>query len=106
MASGISTPKPIRAREYSSFGLGNADGEQSASSSELAGPNSDPISRFLHALNPISSANAAEGEGGGLPPALLQLLLKGLLDAATAKRLAEQQKILQDAEDAKRERFE
>jgi hypothetical protein len=62
--------------------------------------------RFLGALNPISRANAAEGEGAGLPPILLEMLLKGSIDAATERRLAEQRKILQEAEDAKRERFE
>jgi hypothetical protein len=74
--------------------------------SGLADPDDNPILRFLGALNPIGRANAAEGEGGGLPPALLQMLLKGLINAATAERLAEQQKILEDAEAAKRELFE
>jgi hypothetical protein len=64
---------------------------------------SNPLSRFLNALNPISSAYAAEDEGGGFPPALAQAVIQGLLDAATAKRLAEQQKILNEARDARQD---
>jgi hypothetical protein len=60
----------------------------------------------LSALNPINSAYAAEGEGGGLPPALALALIQGLLDVATAKRLAEQQKILDQAIAARQELFE
>jgi hypothetical protein len=65
-----------------------------------------PFSSFLNALNPISPANAAEDEGGGLPPGLLQAVIQGLIDAATAKRLIEQNRILKEAQDARRELFE
>jgi hypothetical protein len=83
-----------------------ARGQSSPAGSALAGTDSNPLSRLLNALNPISPANAAEDEGGGFPPALAQAVLQGLLDAATAKKLAEQQKILQEAQDARRELFE
>jgi hypothetical protein len=78
----------------------------SPSSPSPAGTDSNPFWGFLNALNPVSPANAAEDEGGGLPPALLELLLHGLINAATAKRLAEQQKFLQDAEDARKDFLE
>jgi A nuclease family of the HNH/ENDO VII superfamily with conserved AHH len=78
----------------------------SSNSSLPARSGSNTFSKFLNALNPISSANAAEDEGGGLPPALAQALVQGLLDAATAKQLAEQQRILQEAQDARRELIE
>jgi hypothetical protein len=93
---------PAAAYEPTSFA---ADGG-SFNRSNLTNSASSPFSRFLNALNPISSANAAEDEGGGLPPALLQAVIQGLIDAATAKRLIEQNRILQETQDARRELFE
>jgi hypothetical protein len=83
-----------------------ARGRSSPASFAFAGTDSNPFSSLLNALNPIRPANAADDEGGGLPPALAQAVLQGLFDAATAKRLAEQQKVLQEAQDARRELFE
>jgi hypothetical protein len=104
-ANGIIPPSlgalPLATTAAASFARG-----RTSPGPAFAGPDSNPLSRLLNALNPISPANAAEDEGGGLPPALFQALLQGLIDAATAKRLAEQQKILQEAEDARRELFE
>jgi hypothetical protein len=93
---------PVPATTATSF----ADAGTFSNSSVPANSGSNPFSRFLNALNPISSANAAEDEGGGLPPALAQAVVQGLLDATAAKKLAEQQKILQEAQDARRELFE
>jgi hypothetical protein len=105
-ANGIIPPSlsatPLATTAAASF----ARGRSSPAGSALAGTDSNPLTRLLNVLNPISPANAAEDEGGGLPPALAQALLQGLLDAATAKRLAEQQTILQEAQDARRELFE
>jgi hypothetical protein len=105
-AYGTIPPSPGATPLATTAGASFARGRTSPGGSVLAGPDSNPLSRLLNALNPISPANAAEDEGGGLPPALAQALLQGLLDAATAKRLAEQRKILQEAEDARRELFE
>jgi hypothetical protein len=82
--------------------LSTAAAVSPAGGDSVLSADSSPFWRFLNALSPVSPANAAEDEGGGLPPVLLELLLHGLTDAATAKRLAEQQKILQDAEEARR----
>jgi hypothetical protein len=72
----------------------------SPSNPSPAGADSTPFSRFLNALNPISPAYAADDEGFGWPPVLAQALAQGLIDAATAKRLMERAKVLQDAQDA------
>jgi hypothetical protein len=94
--------KPTATTTPASF----VSGEHSPAGSAIVGSDANPIWRFLNALNPISSARAAEDEGGGLPPTILQALIHGLLNAATAKRLVEQQRILKEAEDARRELFE
>jgi hypothetical protein len=78
----------------------------SAGDNSFPSADTNPFWSFLNALNRVSPANAAEDEGGGLPPVLLELLLHGLIDAATAKRLAEQQKFLQDAEEARKDFLE
>jgi hypothetical protein len=105
-ANGILPPSLGATPLATTAGASFARGRTSPGGSVLAGPDSNPLSRLLNALNPISSANAADDEGGGLPPALAQAVLQGLFDAATAKRLAEQQKVLQEAQDARRELFE
>jgi hypothetical protein len=93
---------PVPATTPASF----ADEGTSFTSSVPTSSGSNPFSRFLNALNPVSAANAAEDEGGGLPPALAQAVVQGLLDAATAKKLAEQKAILEGALGARRELFE
>jgi A nuclease family of the HNH/ENDO VII superfamily with conserved AHH len=75
-------------------------GESSPSNPSPAGADSNPFSMFLNALNPISPAFAADDEGPGLPPAIARALAQGLIDAATAKRLTERVKVLQDSLDA------
>jgi hypothetical protein len=75
-------------------------GGSSPSNASSAGANSNPFSRFLNALNPISPAFAVDEEGPGVPPAIAQALAEGLIDAATAKELTERAKVLQDSIDA------
>jgi hypothetical protein len=75
-------------------------GDSSPSNPSPIGPDTNPFSRFLNALNPISPALAADEEGPGFPPVIAQALAQGLIDAATAKRLTERAKVLQDSLDA------
>jgi hypothetical protein len=105
-ASGKLLPDPSATPLSTAAAASFARGPSSPAGSALASSNSNPFTRLLNALNPISPANAAEDEGGGLPPALFQALLQGLIDAATAKRLAEQQRFLQEAEEARKDFLE
>jgi hypothetical protein len=73
---------------------------RSSPAGALASTDRSPFSRFLNALNPISSASAADDEGWGFPPAVAQALAQGLIDAATARILTERAKVLQEAQDA------
>jgi hypothetical protein len=75
-------------------------GGSSPSNPSTAGSDSNPLSRFLNALNPISPAFAADEEGPGFLPAIAQAVAQGLIDAATAKELTERAKVLQDSIDA------
>jgi hypothetical protein len=77
-----------------------ADGGSSPPGTALVGSESNPFSKFLNALNPISPAFAADDEGWGWPPVIAQAVAQGLIDAATAKRLTERAKVLQDSLDA------
>jgi hypothetical protein len=101
LSPGLGAPSPAATAAPSFAEAGSSPG-----GSAFVGSNSNPFLRLLNALNPISSANAAEDEGGGLPPALAEAVLHGLLGAAAAKQQAEQQQILNDALDARRELFE
>jgi hypothetical protein len=79
-------------------------------SSPLDSPNSAsadnaPLSRFLNALNPIGTAQAAEDEGGPLPPGVAEALARALRDAEAAKKLIETQDVLKQYHDATRELF-
>jgi hypothetical protein len=77
-----------------------APGGSTPSNPSPVGADSNPFSAFLNALNPISPAFAADDEGFGWPPAIAQALAQGLIDAATAKRLIERGKVLQNAQEA------
>jgi len=99
-ANGILPPglgaTPLATSAAASF----ARGRSSPTASARAGSESNPFSRILNAVNPISPAFAADEEGWGFPPVIAQALAQGLIDAATAKILAERAKVLQDAQDA------
>jgi hypothetical protein len=86
---------PLATTAAASFARG-----RSSPAGALANTDRNPFSRFLNALNPISSASAADDEGWGFPPAIAQALAQGLIDAATARILTERAKVLQDAQDA------
>jgi hypothetical protein len=98
--SGILPPNPSATPLATTAAPSFAPSGGSPSNPSLAGADSNPLSRLLNALNPISPAYAADEEGFGWPPVLAQALAQGLIDAATAKRLIERAKVLQDAQDA------
>jgi hypothetical protein len=72
----------------------------SAGSDSSPSADGNPLWSFLNALNPISPAFAADDEGWGWPPVIAEAVAQGLIDAATAKRLTERAKVLQNAQDA------
>jgi len=98
-ANGIIPPSlgatPLATTAAAAFARGG-----SAPAGALADTERNPFSRFLNALNPISSASAADDEGWGFPPAVAQALAQGLIDAATARILTERAKVLQEVQDA------